>query len=472
MNASQTMNASQMLHQMCHEVLSNADVKAIRKSRGFSAQEAASRALLENFFPSDIGVAAAMGTLTEEEVTLLHLLKLTGETVDIAFFARIYGDSTTTQYYYPTFTQRYKNVLKQVRTALVRKGLLLMAEDQMAWSAETKMERWRFRLPREFERFLPPLIRSARTLAGNGDLRADVVRDKLKELAGDRGLASSTDRQHELRIVDGQLRMGEREFRARHLVEWQQASWEAAVPAPKIKDAPLGHKGIKVSPREAVTYAFDQLGEHEWLHPAPLDLPLRVFCDAPLSGADVCEAGWQWGYLAKQVVDRSPYYRRPAQEAAAPADVDPATYLVVTDERLTVDLDTVPYASLEQLAHMSSARVIGGQLVMTPNLVRTGRVIESVRDRPLTQWLREHAPAYRQALETAASRWGRQIVHENLLIARVNDLGLKVQLERAFSKDVVFLPNGYLALPGELLPAVEKVIAKSGHVIKTVQRNG
>ncbi|MBU1878343.1 MAG: hypothetical protein KJ734_05280, partial [Chloroflexi bacterium] len=260
MNASQTMNASQMLHQMCHEVLSNTDVKAIAKSRGFSAQESASRALLENFYPSDIGVAAAMGTLTEEEVTLLHLLKLTGETVDVAFFARIYGDSNIAQYRYLSFTRRHKDVLKQVQNALVRKGLLLMAEDPAVWNAETKMERWRFRLPREFEGLLPPLIRSAQTLAGAGDLRADVVRAKLQELTGGPRPAGSTDRQYQLHIVDGQLRMGERAFRARHLVEWQQASWRAAVPAPRVKDAPLGNKGPKVAPLEAVTYAFDQLG--------------------------------------------------------------------------------------------------------------------------------------------------------------------------------------------------------------------
>jgi hypothetical protein len=47
------MNITEMLHNMCHETLSNADVTAICKARGFSARESATRALFENFFLSE-----------------------------------------------------------------------------------------------------------------------------------------------------------------------------------------------------------------------------------------------------------------------------------------------------------------------------------------------------------------------------------------------------------------------------------
>jgi hypothetical protein len=88
------------------------------------------------------------------------------------------------------------------------------------------------------------------------------------------------------------------------------------------------------------------------------------------------------------------------------------------------------------------------------------------------QWLRENVPAFRQTLETVEQRWGQQIVHTNLLIARVSDLSLKVQLERSFPEKVVFLPNDYLAFPQRLLPEITKVVAKSGHVIRMVEQNG
>ena len=472
------MNASQMLHKMCHEVLSNADVKAICKSRGFSTKETASRALFENFFLSDIGVEATIGSLTKEETVLLHLLKFIGDEVDISFFARIYADKQSQgSYYYQTFTQRYKDVFKKVRTSLVRKGVLLIAEAS-AWQGDTKIERWRFRFPREFERFLPPLIKSTRTFEESGDVKP-AARHKLMEVVGGRQPPpAKSDKQYRLKIVAGELRMGNEVFRAGRLSEWQRACWEASVPSPKKRE-----KGIRASSREktispikAAVYVFSQLEENEWIHPGQLGLPLRVFCDAHLSGEEVCKTGWQWGYLAKQEADGDTYYRLPKTETAI--DVSPERYLyAASGHRLAVNLETVPYNCLELLVQIANVQVADlGQphLTASPDTIKMGHALESIRNHPLTQWLRENAPDFRQALETVEQRWGKQIIHENLLIAHVGDLILRVQLERAFpdSEAIVFLPNDYIAFPYHLLAAVEKVIAKSGHVIRTVQQNG
>jgi len=59
---------------MCHEVLAEADVRAICKNRGLPNQAASSRHLLENLFLSDAGVAVALRTLDRTEIALLHLL--------------------------------------------------------------------------------------------------------------------------------------------------------------------------------------------------------------------------------------------------------------------------------------------------------------------------------------------------------------------------------------------------------------
>ena len=81
-------------------------------------------------------------------------------------------------------------------------------------------------------------------------------------------------------------------------------------------------------------------------------------------------------------------------------------------------------------------------------------------------------PAFREALETVAQRWGKLVLHQGLLIARVEDLSLQVQLERAFagSESILFLPNGYLAFARQELASVARAVEKLGHVIKTVQR--
>ena len=68
-----------MLHEMCHEVLAEADVKAICISRGLPNQ-AVSRQLLENLFLSGAGAAVAMRQLDRTEIALLHMFR----TPDIA----------------------------------------------------------------------------------------------------------------------------------------------------------------------------------------------------------------------------------------------------------------------------------------------------------------------------------------------------------------------------------------------------
>ena len=166
-----------MLHQMCHNTLSNADIKAITKNRGFSAQEAGSVALFENFYLTETGVQAVMDTLSPSERAVLHLLRQIDDMVDIALFERVYL-SDENRYYGRSANQRYQPILKQVRTNLVRKGILLMAEIKDS-RAKSKMERWRFRLPDAFVPFLPPIIADTTTFDDEGDLRYEVLRNKI-----------------------------------------------------------------------------------------------------------------------------------------------------------------------------------------------------------------------------------------------------------------------------------------------------
>src|SRR5260370_30800079 len=75
-----------MLHQMCHEVLAEADVRAICKNRGLPNQAASSRSMLETLFLSDAGVAVAMRTPDRTEIALLHPLRNQDKTVGGSFF--------------------------------------------------------------------------------------------------------------------------------------------------------------------------------------------------------------------------------------------------------------------------------------------------------------------------------------------------------------------------------------------------
>src|SRR5262245_9138122 len=163
-----------MLHQMCHEVLADADVRAICKNRGLPAQAASSRPMLETLFLSDAGVAAALRTLDRPEIALLHLLRSHDKPVDVAFFSRL-NPPQSEGWSYGTFSQRFQGVFSRVKDRLVRKGILLLALGPESMSKKTKMERWQFALPAQMGSDLPPLIEFAIHLTVHGEWRRDVA---------------------------------------------------------------------------------------------------------------------------------------------------------------------------------------------------------------------------------------------------------------------------------------------------------
>ena len=67
------MFTHQLLQSMCADI-SDADLLAIRKTRGFSVGETAARNSFASFFVSSIGVQEAMQSLTAEESVTLGLL--------------------------------------------------------------------------------------------------------------------------------------------------------------------------------------------------------------------------------------------------------------------------------------------------------------------------------------------------------------------------------------------------------------
>ncbi len=464
------MNQTEMLHQMCHEVLAEADVRAICKNRGLPNQAASSRPLLESLFLSDTGVADAMNTLDRTESALLHLLRSQDGPVDVAFFRRL-NPPHRKAWSYGTFSQRFQGVFSRVKDRLVRGGILLLALGPESLTTKTKMERWRFALPVQFARHLPPLVESKR-LAGVGDWRSDAAREKLKTAVrqgADR--ESKTDR---VEVVDDELRWGGQPFRSDRPVQWQKRQWQAeTAPAKHQKQA----DPYTLPPAEAVLCILAGLEAGHWSDAAELAVPLEIFCGFQVDAARVCESGWRWGFLARQEAEGRVWYRL-APPAAA--DTPPDRYLAVSDgESVAVDLDAVPFDALEILVGMSDQRPLPGArplLLVMPNLVKLGRTADprACPDRsagaalPLTDWLQKNAPAFHQAFETVRQRRGKTILHENLSVARVGDLSLKVALEKALGSRIVVLGEEFIAFPPGAVAEVKRLVAQMGHVVKEV----
>jgi hypothetical protein len=451
-----------MLHQMCHEVLAEADVRAICKNRGLPSQAASSRPILESLFLSDVGVADAMGALDRTEIALLHLLRSQDKPVDVAFFSRL-SPPQAKNWSYGTFSQRFQGVFSRVKDRLVRAGILLLALGPELLTKKTKMERWQFALPVQFARHLPPLVESAKRLSGEGDWRGDAAREKLKTAV--RQGADKEPKTDRVEIVDKELRWGGQAFRSDRLVQWQKTQWQAeTAPAKHQKQA----DPCTLPPAEAVLHILAGLEAGLWSDADALAVPLEVFCGFPVDAQMVCESGWRWGFLARQEAERRMWYRlAPAATAAAPPD----RYLAVRGDEVSVDLDAVPFDGLETLVRMSDQKPLpGGRplLLVTPNLIKLGRTADTVAALPLADWLQKNAPAFHEAFETVRQRRGKTILHENLSVARVGDLSLKVALEKALGSRVVALGEEFIAFPSGAVAEVKRLVAQMGHVVKEV----
>jgi hypothetical protein len=337
----------------------------------------------------------------------------------------------------------------------------------------TKMERWRFVLPPEFIPYLPSPMGEARRLAGPGDARLDVARNKLLALTGQAALPSPNPPRYALRIRDGRLLIGEQPFTAAGLQKWQQAGWQAAMPAgAAMGERPLSGSasGYDTTPIEALNYALPLLAPDEWIAPEQLNDLLKIFCLHTFDAEKVCALGWKWGYLAKNLDDGRSWYRLAGKETAVEKPPVPADYLSAPDEKtVQVDLRVIPYAALEQLNQIAYLQMKEGVVTAVPHLIRMGSAPQTILDSPLTAWLKENIPAFAQAQKTIKSRWGKQIVHTNLHIARVKDLALRVKIEHTLKSQCIVLSDEYIAFPPKALTKVNRIVTQAGHVVKMVE---
>ncbi len=468
------MNTSEIVARMCSKELSTADINAICKARGFSPNEAKNRKFLENFILSDQGVAKAMDTLTQKEIIVLHALKQKSRAVDVAFFDCIYGPPNRKFLWSTTFTKKYKDVFRQVKQSLIRRGVLLFAEDTVAWGKNTKLERLIFLFPAEFQKFLAFPLEPIRDILGPGNSNESVLRKKLLEITGGGGNLPVIDgEEFRLNLTDKELCMGKKAFKAEYLHKWQKAGWAGALAKQKADKL----RAERFCLADAVSYALSLLRPDEWLAAGQLGPVLKIFChglhldDVHQYPREICHAGWMWGCLSKKVVNNQTCYRMAEDYPETGRDLPFTRYLRPGKKQgLIVDLTTIPYKDLEALAGISDFKVIGSQLTAAPNMVRLGRIFNSICQGPLTIWLRDNAPCFGDAIKKAKARWGKQIIHQDLLVAKVRDLSLKVAIEKSFSDPtkLVFLPNDFIAFPRGLLGEIERLVTKSGFVVKSI----
>ncbi len=461
------MDLTTMLDQMCLDELSNADIKAIGKARGFNAAETASRSQLAAVLLSSIGVESAMQELSTRETACLHLLYQINKPVGVDFFERVYGSAYSNKRTYRsmhTFTQAYQSTFKSIRNKLIRKGLLLAAEDRSSKKA-TILERTKCSFPDVFSSYLPPLVPETLTYEGpKGENRGELVwRNLIKQLF------SQTTHENEVRpqIVNGQILIGEYPFCEDILIWWSKRAWTQSLEMHRRFE-----EEYSLNPVDVIPFLLNGLAPNTWASTLQLLPAYEVFChnieapDLPI----ILKQGWKWGLLDRLKVDDRIFYRLlDRQIYHTGQETDPALFLKVTPEAesVIVDLDTVPFSILSLLNKFAVFSLEGHQLKAAPGFVDLGRVFPDIRHHPLIAWLSDHIDGFKHIFAAAEQNWGKTFLHHHLLVAQVQDLSLRVEIEKALGDKALCLSETFIAFPQDCLSKVENIVSKTGFVIKT-----
>lgn len=464
------MKADEMVKDMFRNRIRKADLVAVCRSRGFDARHISSPELLEHLFLSPAGVESAMAALGHREVLILHVLNCLGKEVGIELFEDVYGKEPSESRRWIPSSERYRGVLRGVQAGLIQKGLLVVAEARdFTAPRSTVLERLRFLFPPEFAPFLPPPFRPIR-LEGEPtrEHRGDFARRKIQEVLEPLPEARGKGAPSRLHVAGGDLLLGDRPFTARRLGEWQARQWDADWPSRVRRQG-----AADLTPSRAVLYALGKLEEHEAAAPEDLApfVHLAVTADPPPDVAAFCLAGLERGCLERVSIGGRRLYRLP--DAAGSPRPDPGTYLDSGCRGgVDIDVSSIPPQALEVVASVSHLEVTGGRLTARAGFHKTSSASEEIRRDPVFAWLVRHHESYRNTVEAFERRRGRTFIHEDILVARVTDLSLKVQIERKLGESCRALSEEFLAFPRGALGEVIPLVKKAGHVVKTVSADG
>ncbi len=456
-----------MLKKMCHGFLNGADIREIRKNRDFATGHAASGDLIESLFLTGSGMEAAISSLSRDELIILHLMRFKGDAEDVPFFTRIYRSENSSMGYGATYNERYRDIYKKIMSSLVHKGLLLATYFEERYG-KTKLERVRFRFPAAFGGFLPSLFDSTSISDLPGEKGRNAARQKILEIIDNKDVFRNDGEEgYHMNIKDGVLRIGEQRFSLKYLRKWQEESWrKAAWTAVKPDKQAAGN------PIEAVTYIISQLKDNEWLGSDQLSKILKIFLYGYASpeAEVICKTGLEWGCLKSLTINGKTCYRLSGLESLR--ELDPAVYMATGDGgAVIIDPEKIPFETLEFIADISDMQLGDSMLVASPSVKKLGRRWRTVPAHPASLWLKEHSRAFRKAFDTVAERWGRTVIHKNIKVARIRDLGLKVKIEKAVDdpRKLVVLNDEFIAFTADLLGSIEKLVRKEGSVIKVVK---
>ncbi len=442
----------------CRDVLGARDLTAICRHRGFNAPAGGKEALASFVAPrllSPDGAARAMASLEEPWLVVLHRIAMEDGPIGLDDLrAAVQTEVRSYEADYPAF-------FRKVADGLLSRGVVIV-EDRppMGSRGGSRFARFSFHLPEAHRPLLPPFPAPTQPLSAavepGRSLRfcREAIREAARRASSRPASVSEglLDRIASIISFDeGRLLIGGSGARdAAAFLRKVRALWAAGgAKSCRLAFRAAGHVLSHVATGRGVT-VNDLRGALSRMGLKASDDDLARFC----------EEGHQAGFLAGE---RGCYRALP--DPGEGGNEEELSFGEVKGG-IEVDLDRTGLGPLLELASVSRVEPVGGALRLIPNVVLLGRAGDGLGALPALRRVRGSSAAFEQAADHVERRHGRLILHEGLLVLRIEDPALRTSLSRRLGEGIRSLGGPYLAAPRGLAEQAEKLVRKEGFSLR------
>jgi hypothetical protein len=453
----------------CRDLLTAKQLKEICRRRGFVAPKGGKEALAGFVAPrllEPAGVERAMASLNETWLEVLHLIamKTGGTELDAVAGIALRGE--------PRYRIDHRDLFRMTADCLLNRGVVLV-EDQPELKRRNSRSRYadlRLHLPAQHGAAVPPFPVATEPLeAGLATKDGQAFfRLVLKAWAGAKAGGAPQRPKGLLARAVAAVELGEKGLCVDGKPVSALLGLRAAIARLWFAGTPAGDGRRKSAGAFlAAAHILHHLPPGRGVATYELDLAVRSLGFEPEEG-DVellCEEGHLAGFLARggPVGDRC-FAGLPEPEGVAE---EPPLVCRARKGGVEVDLDRSGLGALTELLRVSRVTTVGGRMFAAPDVVRMGRADDLASLSSLGA-AREVSTVFDEAARLVEERKDRVILHEGLVIFRIEDLGLRTLVSHRMAGSVRALGGPYLAALRSGHEKVEKLAAKEGFAVRWI----
>ncbi|MBP7866816.1 MAG: hypothetical protein KA419_12795 [Acidobacteria bacterium] len=450
----------------CTEFLTAAQLKEICRFRGFAPpknDKAALAAFVAPRLPGTAGVKEAMASLDRNSLRFLHLLAgmarrpslrdIRGALMNAFDLASGWDD---------------RDNYSELGRHILNRGLLLLADDHLRRSGESRYSGLTLVIPESHRPLLPPYPIDSRPLnAGRG---ADPGRFWLNALSL-AASGSTVDEESETPAVNryaGRIRFTKGRLLLAGAEVGNRTDWRGNLTSFWLNSRSLG-SFLSSEAAQAVRHILSHVPRGHGCSPEDLSAELThhgLKID-PKAFRRFIDDGLETGFLVAEG-NEGEMICALAPADSAPVAEDPAA-LTPCPEGLRIRLSRSTPETVLQLLSISTVTGSGGEMVCKPDLIRIGRLPDNHAAATALREKLTMSPAYAKAFERVREARGKTRVHKGATILKIADPVLRAQLAHHLGDAFRPLGGEFFAVPEAKGTEVEAFARKLGLVPRRVQ---